>query len=1055
MFYSVGDASNLVRKHKKALSLSSLMILFGTSSVTAQEITQPIVLNSGSQEISEQVLNISSGSNPAINVKNASLTITSSDLNLVSDKYTVQAGAGATINLTGEIGRPASVTATGEKGATVYGLSNSTLLLQNLNIEARGDNSIGVNSRGTYGSLNATLNLSNSAIKTVSGRGVYVSDSNVTADSFDISTGWDASIDAPSSQKFLYGFYAENKNFVTLTNGQIETWSDNSIGINAVMDYTNSDIERLRTKDVSIITHGNNAIGIDNINTRSFIEGGHIVTNGIGAHGIGSSNGGSSSFVPSHVIVEKTKITTNGLQAYGLVASLSSDIQAAGISIVTSGESGAGVYSQGTGRINLTENSTIRTTGLGGHGVAAMLGTEINISDTLIETTGTNAAGIYTTGYNNTDNIIPNLIPNVFDLLDEPLPVDDDEHHERDYISTGESISLEDEDRAGRADNNIVNLTRTEINVQDAAVLRVLGSAKTTITISDSKLIAGSGTNALLFSSGIYNGGYEVGLAEINVSSSQLAGDVVVDSGHVNFELTENSVWSGTARESGKLILNSLSMDSTSTWFVTGSSSVNYLINDGNIKFSNEDDIFKILTVQSDYTGNDSYIHFNAILGGDLSSTDALTINGNTDGLTNITITNVGGTGAQTVEGIKIIEVGGSSEGVFILQSNYEHQGDKAVVGGAYAYKLYQGGVSTPTDGDWYLRSQLIDDEPLYQSGAPVYEVYPQALLGLNSLPTLQQRVGNRLWAGSGNRVVAQGADTINSPYADPEETGATINGNGVWGRIEGSHNHMKPRISTSDTNYDQNVFKMQTGIDGMLNEAESGKLIGSITAHYAHGKTKTNSAHGDGNISTDGYGFGATLTWYGENGFYLDAQSQVTWYRSDLHSTTPSARLTDNNHGFGYALSLEAGKRFALNDAWSLTPQGQLIYSHINFDAFTDVFDADVSLNRGQSLQGQLRLMLAHENSWQNAHGKLDRTIVYGIANLDYEFLNGTRVNVAQTQFTNRNDRLWGGIGTGGSYNWNDNKYSVYGEGLINTSLNDFADSYAVKGNIGFRIKW
>ncbi|MBB3216100.1 hypothetical protein FHW72_001171, partial [Ochrobactrum sp. RC6B] len=28
-------------------------------------------------------------------------------------------------------------------------------------------------------------------------------------------------------------------------------------------------------------------------------------------------------------------------------------------------------------------------------------------------------------------------------------------------------------------------------------------------------------------------------------------------------------------------------------------------------------------------------------------------------------------------------------------------------------------------------------------------------------------------------------------------------------------------------------------------------------------------------------------------------------------------------------------------------------------------------------------------------------------------------------------------------------------GEGSINTSLNHFADSYAIKGNLGFKVKW
>jgi len=464
------------------------------------------------------------------------------------------------------------------------------------------------------------------------------------------------------------------------------------------------------------------------------------------------------------------------------------------------------------------------------------------------------------------------------------------------------------------------------------------------------------------------------------------------------------------------------------------------------------------LTIAGNYTGEGGFLSLDTVLNGDDSVTDMLVVTGDTSGVTNVVVTNVGGNGEQTVDGIKIIDVGGASEGAFNLQGDYVHEGQQAVVGGAYAYKLYQGGVATPEDGDWYLRSQLIEDEPeepLYQAGVPAYEAYPQALLGLNGVSTLQQRTGNRVWSGNGNRVVTQGADAIGSPYAAPDEAGVAINGNGVWGRIEGSHNHMQPRFSTSDTSYNQNVFKMQAGIDGVLTETENGKLIGGFTVHYAHGKTKTNSAHGDGEISTGGYGLGGTLSWFGENGFYLDGQGQVTWYRSDLTSTTAQTSLIDGNHGFGYALSLESGKRFAINEAWSLTPQAQLTYSKVDFDTFTDVFDADVSLDRGESLQGRLGLTLDHENSWQNANGMLDRTHVYGIANLYYEFLNGTRVNVAETSFSSRNDRVWGGLGVGGSYNWNDDKYAIYGEGLINTSLNNFADSYSIKANVGFKVKW
>ena len=44
---------------------------------------------------------------------------------------------------------------------------------------------------------------------------------------------------------------------------------------------------------------------------------------------------------------------------------------------------------------------------------------------------------------------------------------------------------------------------------------------------------------------------------------------------------------------------------------------------------------------------------------------------------------------------------------------------------------------------------------------------------------------------------------------------------------------------------------------------------------------------YGDGSIDTTGYGLGGTLTWYGNDGFYVDAQAKVTWFDSDLPSDT------------------------------------------------------------------------------------------------------------------------------------------------------------------------
>ncbi len=531
------------------------------------------------------------------------------------------------------------------------------------------------------------------------------------------------------------------------------------------------------------------------------------------------------------------------------------------------------------------------------------------------------------------------------------------------------------------------------------------------------------------------------------------------DEGTTGVRLANESTLDGMA----SLDFNgNMTIDSTSTFIGTGDGTGIYsfsgdVTNAGTIT-TVDDAVGDVVIIGGNYNGNGGQMLFDVVLGDDSSKTDMVVINGDTSGTTNVGVNNVGGAGAQTNEGIRIIEVNGASNGSFTLISDYLVDGKPATVAGAYAYQLYQGGASTPSDGDWYLRSQLKPTEPetpLYQAGVSSYEAYPQALLGLNGVPTLQQRVGNRFWAGNGNKVVAEGADPIGTPYAAPEEAGAAIEGNGVWGRIEGAHNSVEPRFSTSATDYDQNVFKMQAGIDGLLTETENGKLIGGVTIHYAHGKTDINSVYGDGEIRTDGYGFGGTLTWYGENGFYLDGQGQVTWYTSDLNSLLANTNLADGNDGFGYTLSLEGGKRIAIDPAWSLTPQAQMVYSSVDFDAFTDVFGSRVSIDRGESLQGRLGLTLDHENSWQNDKGLLDRTHVYGIANLYYEFLEGTKVDVQGVSFASRNDRVWGGLGIGGTYNWDDDKYSIYGEGLVNTSLNNFGDSYSVKGTVGFRMKW
>ncbi|MGU3400241.1 autotransporter outer membrane beta-barrel domain-containing protein [Brucellaceae bacterium D45D] len=447
-----------------------------------------------------------------------------------------------------------------------------------------------------------------------------------------------------------------------------------------------------------------------------------------------------------------------------------------------------------------------------------------------------------------------------------------------------------------------------------------------------------------------------------------------------------------------------------------------------------------VVSVAGNYIGEGGTLVLNTVLNGDASATDLLKVEGDTQGTTNLRVINRGGSGAQTVEGIRVVEVAGHSAGTFSLLGDYTTKdGEQAVVAGAYAYTLQQG-ASDLSNSDWYLRSAYTQDGLLLNAGVPVYEGYVANMQALNKLPTLQERVGERYFSNKANS--GSSSEFVNEPA--------------IWARIEGAHNRLEPNTSASRLKQDINTFIMQAGVDGQFYEDEAGRLIAGITGQYGHAKGDTSSAHGDGSISTDAWSLGANATWYGNSGVYVDTQAQVSWFDSGLDSDTANVTLGDGLKATGYALSIEAGQRFALNQNWSLTPQAQLSWSKINADGFRDVWDNHIGMDDGNSLIGRLGLAANYANSWVGADGRSVKTSVYGIANIYQEFLDGSNaISVAAVNFDTDHDKTWAGIGAGGTYAWADNKYAFFGEGSVNTSLNHFSDSYAVKGTLGFKVKW
>jgi fibronectin-binding autotransporter adhesin len=447
------------------------------------------------------------------------------------------------------------------------------------------------------------------------------------------------------------------------------------------------------------------------------------------------------------------------------------------------------------------------------------------------------------------------------------------------------------------------------------------------------------------------------------------------------------------------------------------------------------------LTVQGGYVGQGGTLNFNTVLGGDSSATDQLVVNGSTSGNSVVHVTNVGGTGAPTTQGIKLIDVHGASNGTFALAGNDVFQGQQAVVAGAYAYRLYQGGTSTPNDGDWYLRSALINPPsgsdptpPLYQPGAPLYEAYAGVLRQINTLDSLYQRASDRTWA-----------DGASAPDA-------MTPGEGIWIRVQGAGQAYKPEVTTTGADYNVSTWKTEAGIDAKLGDTAGGAVVAGAALQAGRYQSNVASVYGTGRIKTNSYGISTTLTWYGDGGFYVDGQWRWTRFNSDLYSTSAAQVLKNGDKGSGYAVGVEAGQRFRLGDAWSLIPQVQVNYGRAAFNAFNDVYGANVAIKQGSDVVGRAGMAVDYRSTWQGARGAVDGHL-YAIANLYRDFASPAGVDVSGADLVTRNERLWAGLGIGGSLNWG--PYSVYGEVQGRSGVSHFGDSHEVTGTLGFRVNW
>lgn len=113
------------------------------------------------------------------------------------------------------------------------------------------------------------------------------------------------------------------------------------------------------------------------------------------------------------------------------------------------------------------------------------------------------------------------------------------------------------------------------------------------------------------------------------------------------------------------------------------------------------------------------------------------------------------------------------------------------------------------------------------------------------------------------------------------------------------------------------------------------------------------------------------------------------------------------------------------------------------------------MNLNTGNGLTGRLGMQADYQTKWDDDEGHASEARLYGITNLYRTFLGSTKVDVSGTLLSTKSENYTGGLGGGGTYNWDDGRYGLYGEILLTSGLGDFGKSYSVGGTGGARIKF
>lgn len=423
-----------------------------------------------------------------------------------------------------------------------------------------------------------------------------------------------------------------------------------------------------------------------------------------------------------------------------------------------------------------------------------------------------------------------------------------------------------------------LNNTTLQADNQDAIWVQQNSQAVINLVGQNTKLLAGAGKDVLRSDAG--------STTTMTVDGSNVTGNVVNNGGATHISLVNQGSWSGSMQGT-----TDIALASGTNWNMAGSSVITQAMdNAGTVTLSDSGSTTRNTLTVGNYTSNDGTLVFNSLLAGDDSPTDKLHIQGDSNGTSNVVVTNLGGQGAQTQNGIPLIHVDGTANGDF--------QKKGRIVAGAYEYNL----LHSADKKDWFLASELIQpDNFTYNSDSPIPLYRPEA-----GSYIANQAAANTMFI---TRLRDRQGETR---YIDPVtgQAGVTT----LWLRQVGSHNgfHSGPE---NQLKTQSNTYVAQLGgelANGSTDGHDSWHLgvMGGYGQNHSDTIATTTKYQAKGTVT--GYSVGAYATWLANDadrtGPYVDTWLQYGWFDNKVDGDQLSGESYKSS---GFTASMETGYTF------------------------------------------------------------------------------------------------------------------------------------------------